>query len=315
MFDNKLTGKLDYYDKQGRQLISTVAIANVYGTDTQKINAVSMFNKGVEMTIGSYLKNGKFDWSGNLTLAYNKNKVTNLFKDKATLAYRVYGPGSGWEYAQGYNANTLWAFKYGGLQKVGGVEQPVIVDKNGENPRSMTATNTSFDTSDYLIDAGTSVPPYVLGLNNSFRYDNFNLAFIITGYFGHKFKRTAFNYPSMSTGVGNINKYYNEIKNTDPNKFVPLPIDNMYPSQLSGYVSLLDNIIVNASNIRFQEINLTYDIPEVITSKMKLSKISVYNQLNDIGVILFNKYGEDPFYPMGTYKPNISYTIGARITF
>lgn len=315
LFGNKLTGKIDYYNKQGRDLISKVAIANIYGTDSQSINAVSMYNKGVEIAVGSSLQSGKFSWSGNLSFAYNKNKITKLFKDNATLASRVYGPASGWEFAEGYDAGTLWAFKYGGMQEVNGVKQPVIVDKDGKNPRSMTAYNTSFDSSNYLVDAGTATPPYVLGLNSMFRYGDLSLSFIITGYFGHKFKRTGFNYPTMSRGNGNINKYYDEVKNGDPNKFAPLPIDGMYPSQYSGYVGMMDYLYLNAANIRFQEINLTYNLPKRVMNKIGLGGISIYGQLNDVGVITFNGYGQDPFYPMGTEKPRTAYTFGAKINF
>lgn len=313
LWNNKLTGKVDYYNKQGRDLISTVAIANVYGSDTQKINAVSMFNKGVEITFGSNLQKGAFSWSGTLNFSYNKNKITKLFKDKATLANRIYGPGSGWQYAEGFDANTLWAFKYGGMQNIGGLTQPVIVDKNGENPRSMTSSYTSFDSYNYLIPSGSYVAPFIAGLNNSFRYGNFNLSFIISGYFGHKFKRLGFNYPTMSKGVGNINKYYSEIKNCDPSEFIPLPTDGRYPSQITSYATNLTNIIINAANIRFQEINLTYNLPKRVLGKIRLNEMSIYGQLNDIGVILFNKYGQDPFYPMESYKPGLSFTFGAKI--
>lgn len=320
LLGNKLTGKIDYYNKQGRDLISEIGLANVYGTDTQSINAISMYNKGVEISVGTFLQKGKFSWSGNLSFSYNKNKITKLFKDKATLAYRVYGPASGWEFAEGYDAGTLWAFRYGGMQEVGGVMQPVIVDKNGENPRAMTTNYVTFDSSDYLVSAGTATPPYVLGFNSSFRYGNFNLSFIITGYFGHTFKSTGFNYPNMNysqtvIGGANINKYYNEIKNGDPNERLPLPIDGRYPTQLTNYYPLMDYLYLNAANIRFQEINLTYDLPRAAMRKIGLGGISVYGQLNNVGVITFNRYGQDPFYPMGTEKPRVAYTFGAKINF
>lgn len=316
LLDNKLFGKIDYYNKQGRDLISNVALANVYGTDTQEINAVSMYNKGIELTVGTMLMKNRFSWTGNLSLAYNKNKITELFKDDATLNNRVYGPGSGWQYAEGYDSGTLWAFRYGGMQNLGGVNQPVIVDKNGENPRPMNVSYTSFNSKNYLVDAGTSVAPYVVGLNSTFKYDNFSFSFIITGYFGHKFKRTSFNYPTMSTGTGAINKYYSEVKNGDPNEFIPIPEKGSATySTLGYYAGLLENKYVDAGNIRFQEINLTYDLPRTALSKIGLGNLSVYAQLNNVGVVVFNKYGEDPFYPMGKVKPGISYTFGAKLKF
>lgn len=312
---NRLYGKIEYYNKQGRDLISSVALANVYGTATQSINAVEMYNRGLEVTLGSALQYNKFSWSGNLSFSYNKNKITRLFKDRATLANRIYGPGSGWEFAEGYDAHTLWAFKYGGIQNIAGIDQVAIVDKNNENPRAMTSANTSFDSSDYLVSAGTSTPPVVMGLNSIFKYEDLSLSFILSGYFGHKFKRTGFNYPEMRSGNGNINKFYQEVKNADPNKIAPLPIDGMYPSSFSGYAPHLDYLYVSASNIRIQEINLNYNLPRNLVSRLGLGALSVYCQLNNVGVILFNDYGEDPIYPMGTYKPRISYTLGTKINF
>ncbi len=315
ILNNKISGKIDYYNKQGRDLISTVSIANVYGSDYQNINAISMYNKGFELTVGSNLRKGVFSWNGTLNVAYNKNRITKLFKSKSTLANRIYGPGSGWQYAEGYDANTYWAFKYGGIQSIGGIMQPVIVDKDGKNPRAMTSSNTSFDSYNYLIGSGTYVAPLVIGMNNSFKYGDFNLSFILTGYFGHKFKRLGFNYPTMTRGNGNINKYYDEIKNCDPNEFIPLPSNGTYPSQIASYADYLSNIIVSAANIRIQEINLTYDVPKRVLAAINMSGISVYGQLNNVGVIAFNKYGQDPFYPMGSYKPGVSYTFGAKINF
>ncbi len=314
----KIFGKIDYYDKEGRDLISTVAIPNVYGSDTQSINAVSMYNRGFEVVLGSSLSRRDFNWTGNLSFSYNKNMITSLFKDPATLAYRVYGPGSGWEYAEGYNANTLWGFIYGGVREIAGVRQPVIVDKNGENPRAMTTSNTSFDSSDYLVDMGTSVPPVILGFNSSFSWKNLRLSFIITGYFGHKFKRMGFNYPTMSRGVGDVNKYYYEIVNCDPDEFIPLPdfeSGERYASQLSGYSDMMDYLYLNAANIRFQELNLTYTLPSKAVRKIGIDGLQIYGQMNDIGVVTFNGYGEDPFYPMGTVKPGISWTFGLKLKF
>ena len=318
LFNGKLFGKFDYYDKEGRDLISTVSTPVVYGSDSQSMNAISMYNKGVELTVGTSLSSGDFNWTGNFSFAYNKNKITKLYKDAGTLAYRVYGHGSGWEYTEGYDASTLWVFKYGGVQEVSGVKQPVIIDKNGENPRGMNTYNTSFDSQNYLVSAGPAVAPWVVGFNSSFSYKNLSLSVLMTGYFGHKFIRTGFNYPEMNYGVGNINKYYSEVKNGSSDDFVPIPdfaSGETYPRYLSGYSNVLDYLVCDASNIRIQEINLTYSLDKDVVNKIGIGGLSIYGQLNDVGVILFNKYGQDPFYPLGSIKPGISGTLGLKFNF
>ncbi len=318
LFGGKLFGKLDVYDKEGRDLISMVSIASAYGDDSQDINAISMYNRGIELSVGSSLKSGDFGWTGNLSFSYNKNKITKLYKDSGTLVNRVYGLGSGWEYAEGYDASTIWTFKYGGMQELNGKTQPVIVDKNGENPRGLTTYHIAFDSSDYLVSGGSSVAPYIVGFNNSFSYKNLSLSFIITGYFGHKFRRTSFNYPTMTSGNGNINKYYSEVLNCNPDELIPLldfEAGESYPIYMQLYLDQLDNQICNAGNIRIQEINLTYNLSKRCANSIGIGGLSIYAQLNNVGVILFNKYGQDPLYPMGTVKPGMSCTLGFKFKF
>ncbi len=310
---NKLSGSIDYYNKQGKDLISKIAVADVFGTSSsQDMNAVEMYNKGIELSLSSNLSKGDFTWNGNLNFSYNKNKITKLYKNSSIQGNRLYGPGSGWEYYEGYDANTLWSLRYGGMMDVAGMYQPVIVDKNGENPIPMTTYYTSL-SEDYIVGTGTTVPPCILGFTNSFKYRNLSLSFIITGYFGHKFRATGFNYPMVEYGVAAPNKYYSDALNANPDKMVTF--EKEYPSYFSDYMQFIDYNIQSAANIRFQEINLTYSLPKNVTNFIGISGAQVYGQLNNIGVIAFNKNNEDPFYPMGTYKPGMACTFGVKINF
>lgn len=310
---NKLYGSIDYYNKQGKDLISKVAVAEVFGTSSsQDMNSVEMYNKGIEFSLSSNLSKGDFSWNGNLNFSFNKNKITKLYKNSSIQGNRLYGPGSGWEYYEGYDANTLWSLRYGGMMDIAGMYQPVIVDKNGENPIPMTNYYTSL-SENYIVDTGTTTPPCVLGFSNSFKYKNWGLSFIITGYFGHKFRATGFNYPMVEYGVAAPNKFYKDIIDVNPDKMVTL--ESEYPSYFSDYMQFIDYNVKSASNIRFQEINLSYSLPKNAANFIGIAGAQIYGQLNNIGVIAFNKHNEDPFYPMGTYKPGMACTFGVKINF
>jgi hypothetical protein len=56
-------------------------------------------------------------------------------------------------------------------------------------------------------------------------------------------------------------------------------------------------------------------LPKNVTNFIGIASAQVYGQLNNIGVIAFNKNNEDPFYPMGTYKPGMACTFGVKINF
>ena len=323
LFKGKLFGKVDFYNKKGTDLISKVSLPAVNGTDSQSINAVEMYNRGVEISIGTKLPISGEDitWTGNLNLAYNKNKITSLYKDDATLNYRMYGTGSGWEYVQGYNAHTVWGLKYGGMHNFGTNEnldmRPSIVSKDGTQYRDFSVSSpASFNNADFVTDEGTYDPPITMGFTNSFKINNLDLSFIITGYFGHVFRRTGFNYPAMSGGKGNINKFYRDVVNEDPNKIVPIPTEgsSIYKNY-SAYTKVLDYVTTNADNIRIEEINLTYHMSEKVLNKFGLNGLSVYAQTNNVGVIAFNKYHQDPVYAKGVIKPGISYTVGCKFNF
>ena len=59
-----------------------------------------------------------------------------------------------------------------------------------------------------------------------------------------------------------------------------------------------------------QEVNVNYNIPTNVLSKLNMSRIQVFAQGNDLFTILANKYGEDPEYRRGTLKPQPRVSIG-----
>jgi len=155
-----------------------------------------------------------------------------------------------------------------------------------------------------------------MGFSNLIKIHDFDLSFIMTGYFGHIFKRKGFNYPSMGQGKGNINDSYMEVVNGDPNKIVPIPIEGSSSySNYNYYISDLDYLTVKADNIRIEEINLTYHMPKKALNRIGLNGLSFYAQANNVGVIAFNKYNQDPVYAKGSIKPGVSYTFGCKFNF
>ena len=191
----KLAGKIDVYSKLGKDLMASMSIPSVNGTTSQSLNAAKMTNRGIELEVGTQLPiyGDKIVWTGNLNFSYNKNKIQELYK--ATYRASELYSGGTYAYVEGYDANTLWVFEYAGVENRGtGASldwQPVVKGVNGETYDF--STWTPGNGLDYMKDAGTKVAPYAFGFSNSFKIYDFNLSFLITGKFGHKFMRTPFN--------------------------------------------------------------------------------------------------------------------------
>ncbi len=315
----KLAGKIDVYSKLGKDLMASMSIPSVNGTSSQSLNAAKMTNRGIELEVGTQLPvyEDKIVWTGNLNFSYNKNKIQELYK--ATYeAYELYGGGNS-AYVEGYDANTLWVFEYAGIENRGTEEnpdwQPVVKGENGE-----TFDFTGWTTGNglnYLKNAGTKVAPYAFGFSNSFKIYNFDLSFLITGKFGHKFMRTGFNYPSMSGGSALPNKYYSEVVNSDPMDMVPIPFDKSEPRYYfwDRFYPYLDYLVESAAHIRLQEVNLTYNMPKHWLQRIGINQLSIYAQGNNLCSWFKNKYKEDPEHPLGSIPLQATYTFGLRFDF
>ncbi len=314
---SKLHGSIDVYHKKGSDLIVSQSIASMNGTTSQKFNNGEMVNKGIELKIGTSLPllGNDIKWNGNFNFAYNKNEITSFYK-ASYAQYDLYNGGT-YAYSEGLNANTLWSFEYAGMRNLGTEADPKMVPTvkgvDGDT-YGLTRWTPGTDARKFMVAEGTTVAPYIVGFHNSFKIYDFDLSFIITGKFGHVYRRHSFNYPAMTGGNTNVNNKYSEVANGDPNKIVPIPGNEPRYYFYDRFFPYMSYLTENASHIRFQEASLSYNLPKQMISKLGFERVKVYAQGNNLGTILWNDFGEDPEYPIGTLKPQATYTLGVKIS-
>lgn len=324
-FGGKLHGKFDYYNRHSIDLIASVSLPKVMGTSSIKLNNGEITNKGVEIEIGSTIPiDRNIIWDGTLMFSYNKNHIHKLNVVPSNAYYLVYYKNSdpigsaSYNWLEGHDMNTLWTYKYGGVQNVGSDAspnmQPTIVGKDGTYQ-----TLASWPTGDALnisYDMGTTVAPVNMAFNTSLKVYDFDISLILTGKFGHKFLRESFNYPVLDGGAI-PNSKISEVMNCDPNEMVPLPMnkqddgfdfwDRFYP-----YMSYL---VADASHIRVQEINVGYNLPKAWIDWLNIRGVKLYVQANNPFNIYFNKWNEDPEFRRGTVRLQSSYLFGIKCNF
>ncbi|MFA5849189.1 MAG: SusC/RagA family TonB-linked outer membrane protein [Bacteroidales bacterium] len=314
LFNGNLYGSLDLYNKYTRDLIATISIPAVNGSTSSKMNNAEMRNRGIEFEVGTTqrIHNNDIWWRGSLNFAYNHNEITKLFVAQIA-ASSLYGTGT---YVEGYNSQEMWCFKYAGIKNEG-TEAVPNWQPQVQGPGDVTYNFGGWTPGDgrtYLLNMGTKVAPFTMGISSEFKIFDFNLSFIVTGKFGHVFARQSFNYPVWWNGAVLPNQKYSEVVNGDPMKVVPLPMntnearfyfwDRFYP-----YLSYL---VENASHVRLQEVNLSYDLPKNLLNRIDVNRLQLYFQANDLLTISANKFGEDPEYPIGTQNPQAKFTFGLK---
>ena len=331
LLGGKLSGKLDVYNKKGRDLLATINLPSATGAATNKINAAEMTNRGFELELGSRQRIGNVRWQGSLMLAYNYNRI-----DKMThTAYTGYdlsgrneedsGSSADVRYRAGYNANTLWSYAYGGLVNTGTESSPAyypsIVQDGQKVPLVQTQTG---DWSAWMVNSGVAVAPWNVSLSNTFSYGNFDLSFMLTGKFGHKFRRLMFNYTLMPKALPNLDLA--EVISQEGDKYIPFayaPYSNYtYASGVASdmnwwtrYTRFMDYGVESATHFRLQEVTFGYRLPVSVVKRIGIGGLSFYLKGNNLAILTFNKYHEDPEFPLGNVRPVASGTLGINFTF
>jgi outer membrane receptor protein involved in Fe transport len=79
MFDGKLRGDVDYYDKLTSDMLLPYPVSVVSGLTQVTTNLGEISNKGVEVMLGlTLIDKADFTWDAEFTYAHNKNEVVSI---------------------------------------------------------------------------------------------------------------------------------------------------------------------------------------------------------------------------------------------
>ncbi len=309
VLNNRVFGKVEVYDKAGKDLLAQIAVPSVDGVTVQKFNNAAISNRGIEVTLGTALPiaGNNIVWTGSVNGSYNRNRVTQLFNTSYAASSLTRG-GQG-AYREGYDASTVWAYQYAGL--VNG--QPALTGPN-ETTLPLTGFGPVGDGRTFLQNVGTATPPVNFGTTQSVRVYSFTLSAIAVANFGGVFQGQYFNYPRSGPPLL-PNRKLAEVLAADPATMLTLPTnpnDATYGGWVNFYPYLSYNYL-SSSLLRMQEVNLTYELPRALVSKVNVGGVRLMVQGNNLFTILANNTGQDPLYPVGTVKPRAQYTFGLKL--
>ena len=314
LFDNRLSGSIDAYDKQTSNLLGFVPIDPTTGFSYAYDNLGGLSNNGVEIQLNSInLKSNNFQWRTTLTVSYNRNKITELKRNIVlTQSNKISGTQM-----EGYSAYPIFGYNYIGLDASG-------------NPLALNATKDTVRLASQLkVDdpmyAGTTQPLWYGGLTNQVSYKNFSLSFLLIYNIGHQMRRDV---NRFYTGrmLNNMPAYFNDRwkvagdeTKTDVPKYIANTATNTSTRNTGFYTNAYQNI-VSASYIRLRDLTLNYNLPADLVKKWSMSELSVYGQVNNVLLWTKNKYDIDPEYfdvqaGVRTDRMPAFYTFGIRASF
>lgn len=309
LFRNRLYGTIEIYNKQGQDIIGRVSIPTHYGRNSMTMNAAELYNRGVELTIGT-----KFDitpdvnFETRVTYAYNKNKITKYNYSSVWLNQVLNG-----SFIEGYPIQSMWSIKYVGMKE--GV--PTIETPTGNQyTLNDNAFTQLYGNDTTLFYEGPSDDPHMLGWHGTFNLWGVKLSFLINGKFGGHFRAPTYGYTLSSSGKEVQTRFVKDAL-AGSDKIPSLPdAGATYPYTLGAHVRYFNTLVESSSFIRLKEVTADYVFPRRITDRLGLGSLKVFAQVRDLGCLwVKNGYGYDPEWLPGTLRPTTSVLLGFTLNF
>ncbi len=316
-FNERINLTVDVYKKVTENILYNLPVNATYGANILQVNAASLKGHGVEAALTAVpVKTPNWRWTTNFNLAFNTNKVTdNRFPNNTGSI------GGNQMVYNNYPNDYVFAYAWAGLDSVG---QTQLYDSTGKKLNSL-ASSTTKKQMKYM---GRSTAPYFGGFTNTVQYKNFTLSARITFYMGYVFRKMDItsSYPSSSSGgltglLNNSQVLAGRWRQAGDEATAKVPgLAKINLNSLEWYKNADINVL-DASNIRFQQLTLGYSLPQTVINKIKAFKsITANATVSNLGIIWrANKEGIDPDYANNSnftnLPPSVNYTFNLNFSF
>ncbi|WP_285054519.1 SusC/RagA family TonB-linked outer membrane protein [Pedobacter ginsengisoli] len=308
---NIISGSIEFYSKDGIDLIGYSPVAPQLGVNRYRGNVASTSTNGIDVTLNSINIRGSFRWNSALLFSLVKDEVTkNLTKQNNNFSYvrvNALNPLEGRPYA------ALYSFKWAGLDSSGDPQgySEGTVTKN--YAQILNSTNAS-----ELIYNGSFLPTRFGSLKNTFGYKAVELSFNLLYKGGHYFRKEALQYGALFGGGYKLAyDYPNRWKQIGDENTTTIPAMK-YPSDTrrDDFYKYAEINVLKADHIRLQDIQISYEISSANIKKIGFSSINLYSYINNVSILWkANKEGLDPDAgSIGVPAPR-TYAVGIRAVF
>lgn len=306
LFDGRLYGKFDYYNKTTEDMLYSVKVPQPpYTQGSQIQNIGSMEAKGWEFEVGGEVINANdFRWTSNMNLSHQTSKIKTLYGDNTYINGNGFvapgSPGDAARIEEGTKIGSFYMWKFAGFDEDGAF---LLYNKDGE---VIPAVDKTENDKQYI---GNYYPAIIAGWNNTFTYKNWDLGVNL---------RSWINFDVYNT----INMYYGiqDQGNTNVLKDTYGKFDH-----IKGEKQICDYYLEDGTFLKIDAITLGYTFPVQNYTKYisnarlfctvgNVATFTSYSGMNpEVNVTGWNngteKFWSD-FYPVVR-----TYTIGLKLNF
>ncbi len=295
--ENRLTGSLDIYDKQNRNMLVNAQVPVTLGGTPPSQNLGHLVTKGFDLSLGWRDQIGAFKYSITLMLSDSKNKLAELQGND------ILTPGLNYAH-QGYSIDSYFGYAYNGIiqneqqltgyKKLGGIPNNIgvgdVMFKDVDGDGEITAYgDPAKGSKGDLIYLGSLLPRYTYSSNINLSYGNFDLSVLLQGVGKEiNIRDGSFAVPMSAIYFQPLQYYYGK-------EWTPKNAGAKYPRLIAGAVGF-DNLldynwqyssmrVNNLAYLRFKVITIGYNLPFSICERLKLTSARLYISGEDLFTI------------------------------
>ena len=327
-FGNRLTFVADWYNKKTAGMLLSMPVPGYSGDSAPTGNLGDMLNRGLEMDLGYRNSIGDFNYRASFNATYNKNTLTYLGDDAASLYGSNHQTGQLTRGVVGLPFPYFYGFKSDGIfQNMDEVNS--YVNEKGElimpNAEPGDVRFVDVDGDGVIGDGdktyiGKGIPDWVFGINLGFDWKGFDFSMLLQGQFGAQ----AYNVSRrIDLGAVNLPSYM-------LNRWTGEGSTNRYPKfevgDATNYV-VSDVWVEDASFLRARNVQFGYTLPQKVTKKVFIQRLRVYAQAENLFTLTKyqgcdpevtggnSAYGTEVGIDRGVYPQSRTFSVGLNLTF
>lgn len=318
VLSNRLNITMDYYTRNGFDLISPIRTDGVSGETIRLANYADMKSHGFEFAFGyTVVKNKNWDYRASFTFGFNKNEITNL-KSQPRIFDLVRQEGGAKE---GYPVRGIYSIVGKGLDPNTGI--PLFINEEGQVSKDVYLQSKE---TGYLKYEGSVDPTTTGGLSNNIRYKNFTLNVFFSYQLGNKIRLNPYYRIGMNDLDVTSNEFFDRWMQPGDENYTNIPsiASNMQNDQIEGTYpynnyNYSDSRIVDGGFVRLKSVSLAYNLPTHWMKRFGMNAVSIQLLAMNPWLIYADKKlnGQDPeFFSAGGVALPVAkqYTLSLKLS-
>ena len=307
LVNDVITGSVDFYRKNGQDLIGESPIAPQTGITTFRGNNSNTRVSGVDISLQSVNFNRAFRWETHFLFSYSDQLVTKYgagpTRNSDILRNNFSNP------LEGYPYYAMFSLPSAGLNSSG-------------DPQGYWDGQISTDYVSILFDPdannlrfhGSTTPRFFGHMNNSFSYRGIELSINLTYKFDYYFRRTGvFSGSEFGYNYSDYKRRWRE-PGDEVHTYIPA---FSYPanSNRATFFRYIDKLIEPGDHIRVKDVRLSWQLPARVIRGTGLRSVRCFAYATRFGTLWQQSTSDrDPDFPVVAYRDPFQFTFGLTLS-